>query len=68
MSEDFIITIHDLRSIGMCASGVRRWCSSNGVDFKKFLDEGMTSSDMWGLGDGMAKRAVATMRERRLGK
>lgn len=65
VSEDFIITMEDLRKNAMCASGVRRWFIDHGLDFKDFLVNGMLASKFVDTGDALGIRAVEMVRARR---
>lgn len=65
MSDDFIISMEDLRKCGMCASGVRRWFLDHDLDFKHFLKNGIAASTLIEMGDALGLRAVELTRERR---
>ncbi|MEL4071745.1 hypothetical protein WKW50_16495 [Ochrobactrum sp. GPK 3] len=64
--DDFIVTMEDLRKCAMCASGVRRWFLDNNLDFKDFLQNGISAEKLLTLNDALADRAVALTRERRI--
>lgn len=62
--DDFLITMRDLECNGMCARGVRRWFIDQGLDFKEFLKNGISSLELSGTGDGLGIKAVEMVRSR----
>lgn len=68
MTDDFIITVDDLRKCGMCASGVRQWFIAHNLDFKDFLANGMAASKFLDTGDAMGARAVRMVKENKRGR
>ena len=53
------LTIDDCTRAGYCASGVRRWCHSRGIDLKTFLSDGLPIDEARALNDGLVDRALA---------
>lgn len=41
-----MITMRDLRELGYCAIGARKVCRKSGIDFKKFLKEGISLEEI----------------------
>lgn len=46
MTDDPIITINDLRRVGLCARGVRRWCQRHDIDFAALVRDGARLSEI----------------------
>lgn len=65
MKDDFTITMADIMATGHCPSGVRAWFKRNDLDFRKFMREGITASDMLATGDGMGAQVVARISKRK---
>ena len=57
MSRDRL-TIDDIRAAGHCARGAHAWFKLRGLDFRKFLREGMSIEDARALGDGHANKIL----------
>jgi hypothetical protein len=51
--DDLVITIDDVMAAGHCARGTRRWFDSHGLDFRKFLKQGIPAADMAATGDAL---------------
>ncbi len=65
MADDPIITMDDVRQAGICVLGQRGWFRSRGLDFRKFIAEGLPASVMLGdPPDAMVQRVIERMRER----
>lgn len=47
----------------LCAPGVRGWFARYGLDYRRFLREGLPAEDLEATGDPFAQRAVAIARE-----
>lgn len=58
MTEDRIITINDMRKVGFCVSGVRRWFDAHGLDFRDLLANGIPASKLLATEDGLAQKVV----------
>lgn len=55
---DLIVTISDTCAIGLCVTGSREWFRGRDLDFKAFLDHGMTVRELRKLDDAMAQLAI----------
>ena len=67
MSEDVFLTIADMRPL-YCVSGLRKGFVERGLDFQRFINEGMWSSELYGHGaDAIVDRAIAFKRDRENG-
>lgn len=56
--SDFLVTVADLRRLGYCAKGQRRWIINWSLDVKEHFATGTMSSVLLATGDGHAKRAI----------
>ncbi|MGC3619141.1 hypothetical protein, partial [Pseudomonas aeruginosa] len=66
---DLIITTAHLRSVpgltsrpGYCVSGARAWFNAHGLDWHRFVAEGMPASVLEATGDELALRLVSHAR------
>lgn len=62
--DDLIITIADIRKAGLCARGARRWAEAQGIDFARFLKEGVPASVLLATGEAHAVLVVERTRKR----
>lgn len=53
-----IIRPKDVIATGFCANGMRRWFHSYGLDFHKFMREGIDAQTLLDTEDALAKRVV----------
>lgn len=58
MSNDVIVTIDDVRAVGLCVNGSRAWFARQDLDFRAFLREGLDAQTLLATGDAMAQRVV----------
>ena len=65
MTSEPNITVSDLRRLGICASGQRRWFAEYGLDFKAFLRDVIDPESLLATGDAMAIKAVSNVRSSR---
>ena len=64
MSSDVIVTINDVRAVGLCVNGSRAWFARHGLDFRAFLRDGLDAQTLLATGDAMALRVVERARIR----
>jgi len=64
MSNDVIVTIDDVRAVGLCVNGSRAWFERQGLDFRAFLRNGLDAEALLATNDAMALRAVEHARTR----
>ena len=58
--DDTVITIADARR-AFCVLGVKRWMDERGIDFRDFVENGITVGRLKELGEvGMAELLTAT--------
>lgn len=56
---NFNVTVSHCIRAGYCIRrGVKPWCESNGLDFRKFVREGISAEKFWATGDARARRVV----------
>ena len=58
------VTMADIRSARMCSGGTRDFFRRHGMDWNKFLSEGLPEQDFIQTGDAMAMQVVKKARER----
>ena len=61
--KDVIVTIDDVRAVGLCVNGSRAWFERHGLDFRTFLREGLDAQTLLATGDAMAQRVVDCARK-----
>lgn len=59
-----IITTKDLQPVKYCARGARRWFEQHGLDWSKFVFEGLPEEVFIATGDPMAIKAIEEARRR----
>ena len=64
MSSDVIVTINDVRAVGLCVNGSRAWFARHGLDFRAFMRDGLDAQTLLATGDAMAQRVVEHARAR----
>ena len=64
MSADVIVTITDVRAVGLCVNGSRAWFERHGLDFRAFLRDGLDAQTLLATNDAMALRVVEHARAR----
>lgn len=64
--DDVIITIDDIRKAGHCARGAKNWFDQYGLDFRDFLKNGITATQMLDTGDAQGAQVVTRKIERDL--
>ena len=64
MSTSVIVTIDDVRAVGLCVNGTRVWFARHDLDFRTFLREGCAAETLLATGDAMALRVVERARIR----
>ena len=64
MSTSVIVTIDDVRAVGLCVNGSRAWFERHGLDFRTFLRDGLDAETLLATNDAMALRVVEHARTR----
>ena len=59
-----IVTIDDVRAVGLCVNGTRVWFAHHDLDFRAFLRDGCAAETLLATGDAMALRVVERARIR----
>lgn len=58
------VTINDARAAGLCTRGGRMWAERHGLDWRGFLEHGISAEALRATGDAMALRAIAQAEQR----
>lgn len=58
----------DVQLAGHCAHGARAWFRAHGLDFRRFLREGMEAEELVANGDALAQRVVDLKTKREAGR
>lgn len=53
-----IVTMRHVRAAKMCARGARGWFARHGLDYGRFLREGLPADQLLATGCALAKRVV----------
>lgn len=59
------ITVDDMGSMRYCARGSRAFAKKHGLDFRKFIEEGIDADELVATGDGMAIELVERIKRER---
>lgn len=62
MSEPVIVKMKHIRKAAMCSGGSRDFFAKHGMDWNKFLSEGLPEADFIATGDAMALEVVKVAR------
>lgn len=63
--EQVRVTIADLRSLKYCANGSKAFFGRHGLDWRKFVKEGIPVEELEATGDAMALEICEVVRGRR---
>ena len=58
------VTVQDLRAARLCFQGVRPWFARHGLDWQRFLREGLDAEVLAATGDALALRVIAVAEAR----
>ena len=64
MSGPVIVTMRDVRAAGMCSRGPRAFFKRHGLDWNRFLEEGIPAEELEATGDALAMQVVEVARGR----
>lgn len=56
-----IVTVTEVRRAGHCVRGAREWFEAHGLDFAKFLSQGIDEDEFLATGDALAQQVVEHM-------
>lgn len=62
MSDGVIVRMVHIRQAKMCSSGTRDFFKRHGMDWNKFLAEGLPEEEFLRTGDALARRVVEVAR------
>lgn len=54
---DLVLTVTDASRAGYCARGIKSWFEDHGLDFRAFLKNGISASEL--PDDAFAERVIA---------
>lgn len=58
-----IVHPRHVRAAALCTRGARAWFKDNGMDWSRFVSEGLPAETLEATGDPLAARAVAKARQ-----
>ena len=59
-----IVTMKDIRACRMCSGGTREFFKRHGMDWNKFIKDGLPEEEFIATGDSMAMQVVEAARGR----
>ncbi len=59
-----IVTLSDARELGYCSRGMRDFFRRHGLDWSRFIREGLPADDLLATGDAMVETLVEYVRGR----
>jgi len=62
--KQVIVVQQDMRALQYCSRGVREFFRLHGLDYGKFLQEGIPAEELEATGDAMAKAVAEVARGR----
>lgn len=57
-----VVTMRHIRAAGLCSRGARAFFQRHGLDWSRFLREGIAAAELEATGDVMALRVVEIAR------
>lgn len=63
MGDDVVVRVEHLRKARMCSRGARAWAQRYGIDYVKFLHDGVPASELEATGDALGMKLAAVARE-----
>lgn len=58
------ITLQDMRSLKYCARGSREFAKRHGLDWSRFVHEGVPVDELAHINDGMLNRVIERAKQR----
>jgi hypothetical protein len=65
MTSEVIVYMKDIRGAKLCSRGSRSFFERHGLDWNKFLKEGIPARELENTGDAMALKVVEVARGRK---
>ena len=59
-----IVRVQDCQELGYCMKSVRPWFAGHGIDFQKFVRDGVDEAVLLATDDEFARNAVANAKKR----
>lgn len=63
--NDVIVRADDLHAVGYCNRGARAWFARAGLDWARFVADGLPAAELEATGDAMALRLIEHVRNAR---
>lgn len=60
---DVLVKMHHAKSLNYCSKGVKHWCVQHGINYIKFIKEGIDEDIILAIDDSMSKKVVERARE-----
>lgn len=64
MSGELIVRHEDARALGWCNRGLRAFARARGIDWSRFLNEGIPAAELARLDDAMVAQVIEQARRR----
>lgn len=61
---ELIVTHADMRALDYCNRGAREWFARHGLDWSRFITEGLPATDLLATGDHLAQAVVEVASQR----
>lgn len=61
---ELIVTHADMRALDYCNRGAREWFARHGLDWSRFIIEGLPATDLLATGDHLAQAVVEVASQR----
>jgi len=58
-----IIKMHHAKSLNYCSRGVKHWCKQHGINYLRFVKEGVDEDVLLAIDDSMSRKVVEIARE-----
>lgn len=68
MIDDPIVRPHHIRAAGVCMDGARDWAKEHGINWSRFLDDGLPVSRLEPFNDALMNRICRIAREEANGR
>jgi hypothetical protein len=59
VTDELIVRVEHVRRAGYCMRGARRWARSHGIDWARFVAEGVPAAVLRATGDALARPVIA---------
>lgn len=66
-NNSIMVTVAHIRTAKLCSRGARQWFQHHGLDYSKFLSEGLPIEQIEGTNDALGKMVAKVAREHAAG-